>query len=102
MSHDQDTSEDKVLRLPPERDPEPVPEASSPPGRLHGAFIAGMAVSALIGTAAMFVFITVGWPESTQRYVVGIMIVAVLSFLTCASAAVFTAARETYPTRSPD
>ena len=95
-------TENRVIRLPEAHDPEPVVEEASPPGRLHGAFIAGMAISALLGTAAMFAFITIGWPEDTQRYVVGVMIVAVLAFLTCASAAVFTAARETHPVPPSD
>lgn len=102
MSEISGSGEDRVIRLPPDRDPEPEIEQPTPPGRLHGAFIGGMATSALIGTAAMFAFITVGWPEDTQRYVVAVMVVAVVAFLTCASAAVFTAARETYPVRSTD
>ena len=100
MSEISDPTEHRVIRLPGDRDPEPEGEDVTPPGRLHGAFIGGMATSALIGTAAMFAFITVGWPENTQRYVVAVMIVSVVVFLTCASAAVFTAARETYPSRS--
>lgn len=100
MSEISGPSEHEVIRLPPDRDPESEVEQVTPPGRLHGAFIGGMATSALVGTAAMFAFITVGWPEDTQRYVVAVMIVAVVVFLTCASAAVFTAARETYPARS--
>lgn len=76
--------------------PEPVP---APPGRLHGTFIGGMAVSALIGVAALFAFITIGWPESIRRYIIGVFFFAGIVFLACASAAVFSAARDTYPER---
>ena len=101
MTDTHETHERNVVRLPADPIPEPV-EEPSPPGRLHGALIAGMALSALIGTAAMFAFITVGLPDSAQRYVVGVLIFSVLAFLVCASAAVFSAARETYPAHSGD
>ena len=62
-------------------------------------FIGGMAVSALVGVAALFAFITVGWPESVRRYIIALFFFAGIAFLACASAAVFSAARDTYPTR---
>ena len=77
--------------LPP--DPTPPP---SPPGRLHGLAIAGMGLSAIIGVAAMLAFITITWPENIGRVVMGICLFSGLAFLTFASAAVFTAARDTY------
>ncbi len=90
---------DKVVRLPADYEP-PANPPPAPPGRLHGMFIGGMAVSALVGVAALFAFITVGWPETIRRYIIGLFFFAGISFLACASAAVFSAARDTYPTRS--
>ena len=72
-------------------------ESPSPPGgRLHGLAIAGMAVSALVGTASMLAFATVHWTGAAGHYVIGVVILAAVGFLACASAAVFTAARDTY------
>ena len=90
----------EVVRLPGGTPTEPDQPASRP-GRLHGAAIAGMAVSALVGIAAMIAFITVRWPEDTGRYVVTILIIAGVSFLMSASIAVFAAARDTYPGPAP-
>ena len=89
------TEEDRVVRLP--RDPVPVAEpAPTPPTRMHGLAIGGMATCALIGILAMLAFITVNWPATTGRYIVGAFVVAGVGFLACASAAVLTAARDTY------
>ncbi len=74
---------------------EPPPEPRRP-GRLHGLAIAGMAVCALVGVISMLAFITVTWPNGTGRYVVGVFIGSGVGFMTCASLAVFSAARETY------
>jgi hypothetical protein len=71
----------------------------SPPGRLHGFAIAGMAVSAVVGFFATFAFITVGWPGSMGRFVIGIIVVAGIAFLSFSAIAVFTAARDTYAKR---
>lgn len=90
--------DETVVRLPADYEPPPEP-APAPPGRLHGMFIGGMAVSALVGVAALFAFITVGWPENIRRYIIALFFFAGIVFLACASAAVFTAARDTYPTR---
>lgn len=85
-----------VVQLPGEPLPaEPVPPPS-PPGRMHGAAIAGMGISALVGVAAMLAFITITWPANLSRVIVGVCLLAGLSFLAFASAAVFTAARDTY------
>ena len=92
------SGEDKVVRLPADYEPPPEPPPA-PPGKLHGIFIGGMAVSALVGVAALFAFITVGWPDSVRRYIIGLFFFAGIAFLACASAAVFSAARDTYPTR---
>ena len=82
--------EKNVVRLP----QEPPPAASpTPPGRLHGLAIAGMAVSALVGIVAMLIFITV---SNTGRVMVVAFVLSGLGFLTCASLAVLTAARDTY------
>lgn len=91
--------EDRIVQLPADYEPEPEPEPSRP-GRLHGALISGMALSALVGIATMFAFITVNWSESTRGYVLGVFFASILVFLTCASGAVFAAARDTHPQRS--
>lgn len=64
---------------------------------MHGLGIAGMAVSALIGIIAMLTFVSVRWPDDTGRYVKVVIVAATVAFLTSASAAVFSAARDTYP-----
>ena len=66
-------------------------------GRLHGLSIVGMAISALIGIASMLAFITVSWPDDLGRYLMAIIVISVIGFMTCASLAVFSAARDTYP-----
>lgn len=91
--HEED---DKVVALPTDHVSEPEIDRPSPPSRLHGAFTTGMALSALVGIASMFAFITVGWSETTRGYVLAVFFISVLVFLTCASAAVFTAARDTH------
>ena len=78
--------------------PTPAPPAPSrPPSRLHGLAIIGMAVFALVGIAAMLAFITISWPEDSSRYVVAIFVASIVGFMTSASLAVFSAARDTYP-----
>lgn len=89
-------NDDKIVSLPTDHVPETAIERPTPPSRLHGAFTTGMALSALVGIASMFAFITVGWSESTRGYVLAVFFISVLVFLTCASAAVFTAARDTH------
>jgi len=94
----QAADQDNVIRLDPEATAgaiESEPIASSP-GRLNGLAITGMALCALIGILAMLAFITVRWPQETGRYPVSVFIGAGIGFLACASAAVFTAARDTY------
>lgn len=61
-----------------------------------------MALSALVGIIAMFGFITIRWPGETGRFAMAAFFVSVIVFLVCASAAVFTAARDTYPSRHED
>jgi hypothetical protein len=63
---------------------------------MHSIATAGMALSAVVGIVAMLAFITVGWPGRSGRYVVAVALVAALVFVTCASIAVFAAARDTY------
>ncbi|MEA2447678.1 MAG: hypothetical protein QOK47_1315 [Actinomycetota bacterium] len=75
---------------------EPHVEPVTPPGRVHGLAIAGMAVCALIGIVAMFGFITINWPGTSSRYIVIAFIGAGVGFLACASTAMLTAARDTY------
>lgn len=91
-----DPHPETVVRLPADFEAPPEPEVTKP-GRLHGMFIGGMAVSALVGVAGMFILITVGWPDSVRRYIIALIFLAGVSFLACASAAVLSAARDTYP-----
>jgi hypothetical protein len=78
--------------------PTPTPPAPSKPlGRLHSLAILGMAVFALVGIAAMLAFITISWPDDTSRYVVAVFVASIVGFMTSASLAVFSAARDTYP-----
>jgi hypothetical protein len=79
--------------------PAPAAPPETRPGRLHGLATAGMAVSAVLGFFATFAFITVGWPGRTGRFVIGIVVVAGIAFLSFAAIAVFTAARDTYANR---
>jgi len=72
---------------------------AQPTSRLHGAAIVGLALFALIGIGAMLAFITISWPDNTSRYALGVFMFSVVGFLTCASLAVFSAARDTYPRR---
>lgn len=98
MSGNEPGDEEKVVALPGTLTEEPA-TPPSPPGRLHGVFIGGMAASALVGIIAVFGFITVGWPEDAGRVIIAVFFGALIVFLGCASAAVFTAARDTYPRR---
>lgn len=75
---------------------------ASRPGRLHGLAIAGMASFAVLGTVALLAFITVTWPGDVGRVVVGIVIACVIGFMGCASAAVLSAARDTYARHQRD
>jgi hypothetical protein len=75
----------------------PAPPPPSPPGKLHGAAITLMAVSALIGIVAMFMLATVQWTESTRSFVVGTIVFAGIGFVVFAGVAVLSAARDTYP-----
>jgi high-affinity Fe2+/Pb2+ permease len=78
---------------------EPETENVSAPGKLHAAGIAGMAISAVVGIVALLARITVGWPGGSDRYVTAVFVFAVVAFLASASIAVFSAARNTYPSR---
>jgi hypothetical protein len=82
----------------PRREPIPEEMRSPPPRRLglHGFATAGMALCAVVAIVAGLAFLTIGWPGRSGRIVIAIGVGAVLGFLTCMSAAVFTAARDTY------
>lgn len=88
---------DNVVALGVEALAESKPPVHRPMGRLHGAAIVGMATSALIGIGAMLAFISVSWPGNMGHYVLVVFISAVVVFMASASFAVFTAARNTYP-----
>ena len=92
-------SQDNVVSLgrAPEAVPDPVPTQS----RLHRLAIAGMALCAVVGILSMLAFITVTWPEDTGRYVIGVLIGSGVGFMTCASLAVFSAARDTHIKTGP-
>ena len=87
---------DNVVELPGDPPP-PEPERVTPPSRLHGLSIAGMAGCALVGIVAMLAFITVNWSHRAGRVVVAGFVLSGIGFLACASMAVLTAARDTYP-----
>lgn len=89
-----------VVVLPAEVQARPDEPTPSPPGPLHGAAITGMALSALVGIAALFASITVGWPGDTAKYPRVVFVCAAVAFVACASVAVFTAARDTYANAS--
>jgi hypothetical protein len=93
-----DRDEVTVIRL--DTSPEPPPPPSRHP-RKHGLLVSSMSFFALLGIASMFAFITVTWPGDTGRYVTGIFVVSIIGFVTSASAAVFTAARNTYAPPTP-
>lgn len=93
--NEQENGERNVVPLGKDPDPQPV-APPTPPGRLHGLAIAGMALSALVAIVAGFLFIAIGWPGNMGRVVVSVGFLAAVSFLAFAAAAVFTAARDTY------
>ena len=81
------------------------PTPSGPTSRLHGLAITGMALFALFGIGSMLAFVTVRWNGGAARLIVAAVVLSAIGFLTCASAAVFTAARDTYargPREEPD
>lgn len=69
---------------------------------MHGLAITGMALCALLGIGSMLAFVTVRWTGSAGRYIVALFVLAAVGFLACASAAVFTAARDTYAQSTDD
>lgn len=90
-------SDDHIVPLGVEPPPDPPP---SRPSGLHGLAITGMSVSALVGIVVLFLSIGIGLPDGPRRGAVAIVVGAAIVFLACASTAVFTAARDTYPSRS--
>lgn len=93
-------SQENVVHLGVAPEPKPVepPPAQS---RLHTLAIAGMAVCAVIGILSMLAFITVTWPGDSGRYVIGVFIASGVGFMTSASLAVFSAARDTHVKAEP-
>lgn len=79
-------------------EPPPAPPPSRHSG-LHGLAITGMSLSALAGICVLFLSIGIGLPAGGRRVAIAIVVGAAVVFLACASTAVFTAARETYPSR---
>ena len=73
-----------------------TPAPSGPTSRLHGLSITGMALFALFGIGSMLAFVTVRWTGAAAGVVVAAVVLSAVGFLVCASAAVFTAARDTY------
>jgi hypothetical protein len=63
--------------------------------------MAGMSAFAVLGILATLAFITVGWPGMMGRRVLAVVFFSALGFMACASAAIFSAARDTYPRRAP-
>ena len=85
----------EVVPLGPDHARPPELPPPTPPGRLHGITVGGMAVCALAGILGMVAYVTVQWGDSAQ-YVVGFMVASFAGFLAFASGAVLTAARDTY------
>lgn len=77
-------------------DPPPPPR---PHSTLHTLAISGMSLSALAGICVLFLSIGIGLPAGGRRATIAFVVGAGVVFLACASTAVFTAARETYPTK---
>lgn len=67
--------------------------------RLHATAVTGMIIFACLGVLSTLAFITVSWPGGSSRYVLAVAMGCVIGFVACATAAVFTAARDTYPRR---
>jgi hypothetical protein len=63
---------------------------------MHSWLTLGMTASAIVGALALFVFVTVGWPGDTGRYIVNVMVISGIAFVTFGVLAVFAAARDTY------
>jgi hypothetical protein len=85
----------EIVEIPGRGKPHPI-QAVRRPGKVHGIAIAGMAICSLIGIAATLAFITVGWPGTSGRFLIGVIFLSVVGFFLCASMAVFAAARDTY------
>ncbi|MDQ3981115.1 MAG: hypothetical protein M3271_00365 [Actinomycetota bacterium] len=77
-------------------DPPPPPRRRS---TLHALAVSGMSISALAGICVLFLSIGIGLPAGGRRAAVAIVVGAGVIFLACASTAVFTAARDTYPSK---
>jgi type II secretory pathway pseudopilin PulG len=58
-----------------------------------------MASFAIIGILATLAFITVGWPGTSGRRVIAVVVISIVGFMTSAAAAILAAARDTYPKR---
>ncbi|HEX2057901.1 MAG TPA: hypothetical protein VHI71_05980 [Actinomycetota bacterium] len=82
---------------PPAEPPAPARRGSA----LHTLAVSGMSLSALVGIVVLFLSIGIGLPATGRRVAIGIVVGSAVAFLACASAAVFTAARETYPSKGP-
>ncbi len=76
-------------------DPPPPPRRSA----LHALAVSGMSISALAGIFVLFLSIGIGLPAGGRRTATAIVVGAGVIFLACASTAVFTAARDTYPSK---
>ncbi|HEX2195930.1 MAG TPA: hypothetical protein VHJ76_03300 [Actinomycetota bacterium] len=79
-----------------QEEPPPVPRRQS---TLHTLAVSGMSLSALVGILVLFLSIGIGLPDGGRRVAIGIVVGSGVAFLACASAAVFTAARDTHPSR---
>ncbi len=55
-----------------------------------------MAVFTITALVSMIVFLTIGWPGDSGRYVIAVFLGSLIGLAACASAAVFAAASDTY------
>jgi hypothetical protein len=102
VNDDEDRSGD-VVPLGVEKQEEPPPPPRQHSG-LHTLAISGMSISALVGICVLFLSIGIGLPAGGRKAATATVVGAAIVFLACASTAVFTAARETYPSKgsAPD
>ena len=96
--NDDEREDAEVVPLGVEKQEDPPPPPRQHSG-LHTLAISGMSVSALVGICVLFLSIGIGLPAAGRRVAIAIVVGTAGVFLACASTAVFTAARETYPTK---
>jgi|GEM_PF-2461474 hypothetical protein len=67
--------------------------------KLRMIVVTAMTIFAVVGLISLIAFVTVGWPGTVGRYVIAVTIGCIIGLVGCAGAAIFIAARDTYPHR---